>query len=57
MKLRKHINNKRLVHIKQMGVDRVIDLQFGDGEAAHHLVLEMYDRYVYVYLPKGKVKT
>ena len=44
MKLRKHINNKRLVHIKQMGVDRVIDLQFGDGEAAHHLVLEMYDR-------------
>jgi len=44
MKLRKHINNKRLVHIKQLGIDRVVDLQFGDGEAAHHLILEMYDR-------------
>ena len=27
MKLRKHINNKRLEKISQMGVDRVIDLQ------------------------------
>jgi len=44
MKLRKHINNKRLVHVKQLGIDRVVDLQFGDGEAAHHLILEMYDR-------------
>jgi len=44
MKLRKHINNKRLEYIKQCGVDRVIDLQFGSGEAAYHLILEMYDR-------------
>ena len=27
MKLRKHINNKRLEKISQMGVDRVIDIQ------------------------------
>lgn len=44
MKLRKHINNKRLEYIKQVGVDRVIDFQFGSGEAAYHLILEMYDR-------------
>ena len=41
MKLRKHINNKRLEYIKQVGVDRVIDIQFGSGEAAYHLILEM----------------
>jgi len=44
MKLRKHIKNKRLEHMKQLGVDRVVDLQFGSGEAAYHLILEMYDR-------------
>lgn len=44
MKLRKHINNKRLEYIKQCGVDRVLDLQFGSGDAAYHLILEMYDR-------------
>ena len=41
---RKHINNKRLEQVKQVGVDRVVDLQFGSGEAAYHLVLEMYDK-------------
>ena len=41
MKLRKHINNKRLENIKQCGVDRVLDLQFGSGDAAYHLILEM----------------
>jgi len=44
MKLRKHINNKRLERIQQVGVDRVVDIQFGSGEAAYHLILEMYDR-------------
>merc|ERR1719354_228961 len=44
MKLRKHINNKRLEKIQQMGVDRVVDMQFGSDEAAYHLILEMYDR-------------
>ena len=41
MKLRKHINNKRLERIQQVGVDRVVDIQFGSGEAAYHLILEM----------------
>ncbi|XP_023345305.1 nuclear export mediator factor NEMF [Eurytemora carolleeae] len=44
MKLRKHINNKRLEKISQMGVDRVLDIQFGAGDASYHLILEMYDR-------------
>ena len=44
MKLRKHLTNKRLEYVRQMGVDRVIDLQFGSNEAASHLILEMYDK-------------
>ena len=44
MKLRKHLKNKRLEHIKQLGVDRIIDIQFGSGEAAYHVILELYDR-------------
>ncbi|XP_050663996.1 ribosome quality control complex subunit NEMF homolog isoform X1 [Leptidea sinapis] len=44
MKLRKHLKNKRLEHISQIGIDRVVDMQFGSGEAAYHVVLELYDR-------------
>lgn len=44
MKLRKHLKNKRLESLTQIGVDRVIDLQFGSGEAAYHVILELYDR-------------
>lgn len=44
IKLRKHLKNKRLEKITQLGVDRVIDLQFGSGEAAYHIILELYDR-------------
>ncbi len=44
MKLRKHLNNKRLESLKQLGVDRVVDLCFGQGEAAYHVLLELYDR-------------
>ena len=44
MKLRKHLKNKRLEHIQQLGVDRIVDFQFGSGEAAYHIVLELYDR-------------
>ena len=44
MKLRKHLRNKRLEYIKQLGADRIIDLQFGSGEAAYHIILELYDR-------------
>ncbi|XP_058129559.1 ribosome quality control complex subunit NEMF homolog isoform X2 [Anopheles ziemanni] len=44
MKLRKHLKNKRLESLQQLGVDRIVDFQFGSGEAAYHIVLELYDR-------------
>ncbi|KAK7790282.1 hypothetical protein R5R35_003862 [Gryllus longicercus] len=44
MKMRKHLRNKRLESMKQLGIDRVVDLQFGSGEAAYHIILELYDR-------------
>jgi predicted ribosome quality control (RQC) complex YloA/Tae2 family protein len=44
MKLRKHLKNKRLEAIAQLGIDRIIDLQFGTGEACYHVILELYDR-------------
>ncbi|CAG2165658.1 unnamed protein product [Oppiella nova] len=44
MKLRKHLKNKRLEAITQLGVDRIVDLQFGSNEAAYHVILELYDR-------------
>ncbi|XP_055625255.1 ribosome quality control complex subunit NEMF homolog [Toxorhynchites rutilus septentrionalis] len=44
MKLRKHLKNKRLESLRQLGVDRIVDFQFGVGEAAYHIILELYDR-------------
>ncbi|XP_012286899.1 nuclear export mediator factor NEMF homolog [Orussus abietinus] len=44
MKMRKHLKNKRLESLTQVGVDRILDLQFGIGEAAYHIILELYDR-------------
>lgn len=44
MKLRKHLKNKRLESIAQLGIDRVVDLTFGSNEAAYHVILELYDR-------------
>lgn len=44
MKCRKHLHNKRLVDIRQLGVDRIADLQFGSDHAAQHLIVELYDR-------------
>ncbi|KAH6927814.1 hypothetical protein HPB50_008950 [Hyalomma asiaticum] len=44
MKLRKHLKNKRIERLAQLGADRVVDLQFGTGEAAYHVILELYDR-------------
>lgn len=44
MKLRKHLRGRRLTGIAQVGLDRVIDLTFGEGVAAYHLILELYDR-------------
>ena len=45
--LRKHLRAKRLVAVTQLGVDRVVDLQFGSAEYAHHLIIELYDRVGY----------
>lgn len=44
MKCRKHIRTRRLTDIRQLGVDRIVDMTFGSGEAAYHLILELYDR-------------
>ncbi|XP_061700923.1 ribosome quality control complex subunit NEMF-like isoform X2 [Syngnathoides biaculeatus] len=44
MKCRKHLKTRRLAHVKQLGVDRIVDLQFGSDEAAYHLIVELYDR-------------
>lgn len=44
MKMRKHLRNKRLECLTQLGMDRIVDLQFGSGEAAYHVILELYDR-------------
>jgi predicted ribosome quality control (RQC) complex YloA/Tae2 family protein len=42
MKLRKHLRTKKLTSIKQLGMDRVIDIQFGRDEFASHLLIELY---------------
>lgn len=44
MKLRKHLKNKRLERFVQLELDRIVDLQFGMGDAAYHIILELYDR-------------
>ena len=42
MKLRKHLRTKKLEDIKQLGIDRVIDMQFGKNENAYHILVELY---------------
>ena len=42
MKLRKHLRTKKLDKIEQLGIDRVIDLTFGKGEASYHILVELY---------------
>lgn len=44
MKCRKHLKTRRLTHVKQLGMDRIVDFQFGSDEAAYHLIVELYDR-------------
>ncbi|XP_071413272.1 ribosome quality control complex subunit NEMF isoform X2 [Pithys albifrons albifrons] len=44
MKCRKHLRSRRLVRVSQLGIDRIVDLQFGSDEAAYHLLVELYDR-------------
>jgi len=42
IKLRKHIKNRRCTAVRQLGLDRVVDLTFGVGDKAHHLIFEFY---------------
>ncbi|CAK9091337.1 Nuclear export mediator factor Nemf (Serologically defined colon cancer antigen 1 homolog) [Durusdinium trenchii] len=45
MKLRKHVRGKRLISIKQLGDDRVVDFTFGlfeKEETFFHIILELY---------------
>lgn len=42
LQLRKAIRAKRLENIVQYGFDRVIDMTFGSGDVAHHLICEFY---------------
>ncbi|NXP56648.1 NEMF factor, partial [Heliornis fulica] len=44
MKCRKHLKTRRLVSVSQLGIDRIVDFQFGSDEAAYHLIVELYDR-------------
>ncbi|XP_039250182.2 ribosome quality control complex subunit NEMF-like [Styela clava] len=44
MKMRKHLKGRRLIYAKQLGVDRIVDMQFGTDDAAFHIILELYDR-------------
>ena len=44
MKLRQHLRGRRLVDVRQLGVDRVVVFTFGSGEAAHHVILEMFSQ-------------
>jgi predicted ribosome quality control (RQC) complex YloA/Tae2 family protein len=42
MKLRKHMRTKKLEKVEQLGIDRVVDLQFGKGEHSYHILIELY---------------
>lgn len=42
LKLRKHVRTKRLDDVRQLGDDRIIDLKFGTGTAANHIILELF---------------
>ena len=47
MQLRKHLRNQKLVGLRQLGSDRIIDLQFGyadksDNVVTFHLIAEFY---------------
>ena len=44
LKLRKHVRTRRLEDVRQLGVDRIVDLTFGSGEATYHIILELYSQ-------------
>ena len=42
--------------MRQLGIDRIIDLAFGSGEAAYHVILELYDRVGFLFRNTVKIK-
>ncbi|KAJ4807693.1 Nuclear export mediator factor NEMF [Rhynchospora pubera] len=44
LKLRKHVRSKRLEDVRQLGYDRIVLFQFGLGDAAHYIILELYSQ-------------
>ncbi|XLR27253.1 hypothetical protein S83_055153, partial [Arachis hypogaea] len=42
LKLRKHSRTRRLEDVRQLGYDRIILFQFGLGENANYVILELY---------------
>ncbi|XLR30389.1 hypothetical protein HN51_050259, partial [Arachis hypogaea] len=42
LKLRKHIRTRRIEDVRQLGYDRIILFQFGLGENANYVILELY---------------
>ncbi|CAJ1963097.1 unnamed protein product [Sphenostylis stenocarpa] len=42
LKLRKHIRTRKLEDVRQLGYDRIILFQFGLGENANYVILELY---------------
>ncbi|KZV33659.1 nuclear export mediator factor NEMF-like [Dorcoceras hygrometricum] len=42
LKLRRHIRTRRLEDVRQLGYDRIILFQFGLGDNAHYVILELY---------------
>lgn len=42
LKIRKHIRTRRVEKIEQLGVDRVVDFTFGEGDKAYHIIVEFY---------------
>lgn len=44
LKLRKHLRQKRVERIEQLGSDRVVVITCGSGDYESHLVVELYDK-------------
>jgi predicted ribosome quality control (RQC) complex YloA/Tae2 family protein len=42
MKMRKHLDNKLILDIKQINYDRVVDISIGYTEVQYHLIVEFY---------------
>ncbi|KAG2182712.1 hypothetical protein INT44_005692 [Umbelopsis vinacea] len=43
-KLRKHLRTRRLLNVRQLGSDRIVDFEFAGGEmtAGYHIIVEFY---------------